>query len=76
MLAGRAFATLSALSAAALRRRTVFAPPGGEEGRAVVPALLDWGGGEEAGEDDCLGVSENVVLPKAKGYEHQWQRKE
>lgn len=61
VLVGRAFATLSARSAAALRRRTVFAPPGGEEGRAVVPAL-DWRGGEEGGGEDYLGVNEGFSI--------------
>lgn len=47
VLVGRAFATLSALSAAAFLRIAVLAPPGGEEGRAVlVPAE----GGELIGE--------------------------
>lgn len=56
VLVGRAFATLSARSAAAFRRSTVFAPPGGDEGRAVVPALEDCGGGEErGGVEDCFG---------------------
>lgn len=51
---GRAFAALSARSAAALRRMAVFAPPGGEMDLALVtePAVL---GGEEGGEEgeDC-----------------------
>ena len=56
VLVGRAFATLSARSAAAFRRSTVFAPPGGDEGRAVVPVLEDCGGGEErGGVADCFG---------------------
>lgn len=36
VLAGRALATLSALSAAAFLRIAVLAPPGGDEGRAVL----------------------------------------
>lgn len=57
VLVGRAFATLSALSAAAFLRIAVLAPPGGDEGRAVlVPAE----GGELRGElgrgDDCRSV--------------------
>ncbi len=38
VLLGRAFATLSARSAAAFRRMAVFGPPGGvgDEGRAVL----------------------------------------
>lgn len=51
VLVGRALATLSARSAAAFRLKTVFAPPGGEDGRAVVPAL-EAGGGEEGGGED------------------------
>lgn len=47
---GRAFATLSARSAAAFRRMTVFAPPGGLEGRAVVPAEGEMGGEDGGGE--------------------------
>ena len=51
VLLGRAFATLSARSAAAFRRIAVFGPPGGvgEEGRAVLDP--DVGGGEVGGED-------------------------
>ena len=52
VLVGRALATLSARSAAAFRRMTVFAPPGGEEGRAVVVTALRAGGGGVDGEDD------------------------
>lgn len=54
VLAGLAFATLSARSAAALRRIAVLGPPGGvgEEGRAVVEATEGLPDGEEArGED-------------------------
>lgn len=36
VLVGLAFATLSALSAAAFLRIAVFAPPGGDDGRAVL----------------------------------------
>jgi len=41
---------LSARSAAAFRRMTVFAPPGGLEGRAVVPAEGEMGGEDGGGE--------------------------
>ena len=49
VLDGLAFAALSALSAAALRRIAVFGPPGGvgEDGRAVLVPTE----GEPAGED-------------------------
>lgn len=47
VLAGLAFATLSALSAAAFRRIAVLAPPGGDDGRAV---LLPAEGGALIGE--------------------------
>jgi hypothetical protein len=42
VLLGLAFATLSARSAAALRRIAVFGPPGGvgDEGRAVLEPVL------------------------------------
>lgn len=54
VLVGRAFATLSALSAAAFLRIAVLAPPGGDEGRAV---LVPVEGGELTGElgrgEDC-----------------------
>ena len=53
VLVGLALATLSARSAAAFLRIAVFAPPGGDEGRAVlVPAE----GGELAG---ALGLGED-----------------
>ena len=39
VLVGLALAALSALSAAAFLLTTVFAPPGGDEGRAVVEPL-------------------------------------
>ena len=48
---GLAFATLSARSAAAFLRITVFAPPGGLDGRAVVPTEAERGGEEGGGED-------------------------
>lgn len=54
VLAGLALATLSARSAAAFRLTTVFAPPGGDDGRAVV-VPGEWGllaaGEEGSGED-------------------------
>lgn len=51
VLVGLAFATLSARSAAAFRLSAVFAPPGGDDGRAVV--LPEEGGaGDEGGGDD------------------------
>lgn len=53
VLVGLALATLSALSAAAFLRMAVLAPPGGEDGRAVL--VPDDGGalaGEEGGGDD------------------------
>ena len=58
MLEGRAFATLSARSAAAFRLIAVAGPPGafGDEGRAVLVPVL---GGEFTGEEgrgaDCGG---------------------
>lgn len=53
VLAGLAFATLSALSAAALRRSIVFTPPGGEDARAVVlPGPGEAATGGEGGGDD------------------------
>ncbi len=55
VLLGLAFATLSARSAAALRRIAVLGPPGGEEGRAVLRPLA-WGGeftGELGRGEDC-----------------------
>ena len=53
VLEGRAFAALSALSAAALRRIAVFGPPGGvgEDGRAVVEATE----GEPPAGDEARG---------------------
>lgn len=53
VLAGLAFATLSALSAAALRRSIVFTPPGGEDARAVV--LPGPGAGEAATGGEGVG---------------------
>lgn len=53
VLVGRALATLSARSAAAFRLCTIFAPPGGEDGRAVVPAEEGGGEDEDGGGDDC-----------------------
>lgn len=57
MLAGRAFATLSARSAAAFRLIAVAGPPGGlgEAGRApvVVPVEGELTGEEGRGEDCC-----------------------
>ena len=47
VLVGLAFATLSALSAAAFLRIAVLAPPGGDEGRAVLDPAE---GGELMGE--------------------------
>lgn len=47
VLVGLAFATLSALSAAAFLRIAVLAPPGGEDGRAVLEPA---DGGELMGE--------------------------
>ena len=60
VLAGLAFATLSCLSAAALRRIMVLGPPGGlgEDGLAPVvlaePGVLfgELGGGEDCGRVD------------------------
>ena len=54
VLDGLAFAALSALSAAALRRIAVLGPPGGvgEEGRAVVEPTEGEPAGEDARGDD------------------------
>lgn len=54
VLVGRVLAIFSCRSAAALRRKTVFAPPGGEEGRAVVVTggLREAGVGVD-GDEDC-----------------------
>ena len=57
VLAGLALAALSALSAAAFLLTTVLAPPGGDEGRAVVEPLPGacglLAGGEEVSGEDC-----------------------
>ncbi len=55
VLAGRAFATLSALSAAAFLLIAVAGPPGGfgEVGRAVVEPVEGELTGEEGRGDDC-----------------------
>ena len=58
VLVGLAFATLSALSAAAFLLMAVFGPPGGDRFR---PLLTPAEGGGEAGEDgrgeDCRSIS-------------------
>lgn len=55
VLAGLAFATLSALSAAAFLLIAVAGPPGGlgEEGRAVVEPVVGELTGEEGRGEDC-----------------------
>ncbi len=54
VLVGLALATLSARSAAAFRRIAVLAPPGGEDGRAVlVPEEGALAAGEDGGGEDC-----------------------
>jgi len=60
VLAGLAFATLSALSAAALRRSIVFTPPGGEDARAVVlPGPGEAATGGEGGGDDIVTLDKD-----------------
>lgn len=59
VLVGRAFATLSARSAAARRLIAVAGPPGafGEAARAVVlPVVGELTGEEGRGEEDCGGT--------------------
>ena len=64
VLAGRAFATLSARSAAAFRRMAVAGPPGAlsEDGRAVDEPVV---GGELTGEEgrgaDCWVLGGGVL---------------
>lgn len=55
VLVGRAFATLSARSAAAFLRIAVAGPPGGfgEDGRAVVEPVLGLLTGEFGRGEDC-----------------------
>ena len=79
VLLGRAFATLSALSAAAFLLIAVAGPPGafGDDGRAVVlpvdgePGVLT---GDDARGEDCEEWSISLVLESAKtrndGKEH------
>lgn len=71
VLAGLALATLSALSAAAFLRIAVLAPPGGDEGRAVLEPA---DGGAFAGE---LGRGEDMTIRDGIKYEAcflVWQR--
>lgn len=72
VLLGRAFAALSARSAAALRRIAVLGPPGGvgDEGRAVVEPVDgeltgDWGRGEDCG---------RIVLVRMFTWHWEWRR--
>ena len=63
VLVGRALAALSARSAAAFLLTTVFAPPGGDEGRAVVEPGV-WGvlaGELDSGEDYIRALSEPLT---------------
>ena len=65
VLLGRVFAAISARSAAALRRITVFGPPGGlgEEGRAVVEPVEGELTGDCGRGDDCRVINQpNSVL--------------
>lgn len=65
VLAGRAFAILSALSAAAFLRIAVAGPPGalGETGRAVVEPVDGELIGEEGRGEDCRNTSISPVKP-------------
>lgn len=72
VLDGLALATLSALSAAALRRIAVFGPPGGvgDDGRAVVEPTDGEAPGEEApGEDwaDEISFAKSCENPHVCG---------
>lgn len=67
VLAGRAFATLSCRSAAALLRIIVFGPPGGfgDDGRAPLeladPGVLP---GALGGGDDCNAVCQRISISR------------
>ena len=64
VLAGRAFATLSALSAAAFLLIAVAGPPGafGEAGRAVVEAVVGELTGDEGSGDDYAHIVRTVLV--------------
>lgn len=73
VLAGRAFAILSALSAAAFLRIAVAGPPGalGETGRAVVEPVDGELIGEEGRGEDCRNTSISPVKPLVTTRSHR-----